>query len=179
LMRILPIARRRLRQDVIASVQVVHAGEKTLSSLRPTDFVAVPVLPVHAATPGEDAEKVPDLDQLRPEAIWAAPAEWCPNPASTISLRVKGNSMSPLILDGYLIAVDTSETAREKMLGQIVVAWNRDEKRLLVSRLIRFDHTDALISEQRENQPVLLGAEFKWRIVGRVLWWTGRPPQSR
>jgi hypothetical protein len=46
--------------------------------------------------------------------------------------------MSPLILDGYLIAVDTSETDREKMLGQIVVAGNRDEKRLLVSRLIRF-----------------------------------------
>ncbi len=35
------------------------------------------------------------------------------------------------------------------MLGQIVVAWNRDEKRLLVSRLIRFDHTDALISDER------------------------------
>jgi phage repressor protein C with HTH and peptisase S24 domain len=63
-----------------------------------------------------------------------------PIPARTMSLRVKGNSMSPLILDGYLIAVDTSETAHEKMLGQIVVAWNRDEKRLLVSRLIRFDH---------------------------------------
>jgi SOS-response transcriptional repressor LexA len=87
--------------------------------------------------------------------------------------------MSPLILDGYLIAVDTSETAREKLLGQIVVAWNRDEKRLLVSRLIRFDHTDALISDQRENQAVLVGAEFKWRIVGRVLWWTGRPQRSR
>ncbi len=75
--------------------------------------------------------------------------------------------MSPLILDGYLIAVDTSETAHEKMLGQIVVAWNRDEKRLLVSRLIRFDHTDALISDRRENQVVFLGAECKWRIVGR------------
>ena len=87
--------------------------------------------------------------------------------------------MAPLILDGYLIAVDTSETAREKMLGQIVVAWNRDEKRLLVSRLIRFDHTDALISDRRENQPVLLGSDFEWRIVGRVLWWAGRPPQSR
>ena len=82
-------------------------------------------------------------------------SEWCPNPASTIRLRVKGNSMSPLIFDGYLIAVDTSETAHEKMLGQIVVAWIRDEKRLLVSRLIRFDHTDALISDRRENQAVV------------------------
>ena len=82
-------------------------------------------------------------------------SEWCPNPASTISLRVKGNSMSPLIFDSYLLAVDTSETAHEKMLGQIVVAWIRDEKRLLVSRLIRFDHTDALISGRRENQAVV------------------------
>jgi len=82
-------------------VQFVHAGEKTLSSLKPTGSVAIPVLLVRAATPGEDAEEVADLDQLRPEAIWAAPAEWRPNPASTISLRVKGNSMSRLILDGY------------------------------------------------------------------------------
>ena len=83
--------------------------------------------------------------------------------------------MSPLILDGYLIAVDTFEVSHDEMLGQIVVAWNREEKRLLVSRLIRFDHTDALISDHRENQSILLGAKSKWRIVGRVLWWTGRP----
>jgi hypothetical protein len=31
------------------------------------------------------------------------------HPASTICMRVKGNSMSPLILDDYIIAVDTSE----------------------------------------------------------------------
>ena len=150
-----------------------------MSSLRPTDFAAIPVLPVCAATPGEDAEEVADLDQLKPAAIGAAPAEWCTNPASTIRLRVKGNSMSPLILDDYLIAVETSETDREKMPGQIVAAWNRVKKRLLVSRLIRFDHADALISDQRENQVVLLSAECKWRIVGRVLWWTGRPQRSR
>jgi transcriptional regulator with XRE-family HTH domain len=174
LMRVLPDARQRLRRGAITNIQIVHAGDKSVRSLKPTDFVAIPVLPVRAATPGEDAEEVADLDQLRAEATWAAPAEWCPNPASTISLRVKGNSMSPLILDGYLIAVDTSETAHDKMLGQIVVAWNREEKRLLVSRLIRFDHTDALISDQRENQTVLLGVKSKWRIVGRVLWWTGR-----
>ena len=37
-------------------------------------------------------EEVPDLDQLKPQALWAAPAEWCPNPERTISLGVKGNS---------------------------------------------------------------------------------------
>jgi transcriptional regulator with XRE-family HTH domain len=175
LMRILPVARRRLRQRGIANVQIVHAGAGRVQTLKPTDFVAIPVLPVHAATPGEDPEEVADLDQLKPEATWAAPAEWCPHPAKTVSLRVKGNSMSPLILDGYIIAVGTSEVRRDKLLGQIVVAWSRQEKRLLVSRLIRFDHTDALVSDQREYETFLLSSESPWRIVGRVLWWTGRP----
>ena len=170
-MRVLPSADRRLRQGRIASVQVVHAGAE--GSLKPARFVAIPILPVRAATPGADGDEVSDLDQLKPEAIWAAPAEWCPNPASTISFRVAGNSMSPLILDGYIIAVDTSNTSRDDLIGQIVVARNAREKRLLVSRLIRFDHTDALLSDQRDYQPVLLASGSTWRIIGRVLWWTG------
>jgi len=48
--------------------------------------------------------------------------------------------MSPLILDGYIIAVDTSDTAHDDLIGKIVVAWN-PEQGLIVSRLIRFDHT--------------------------------------
>jgi phage repressor protein C with HTH and peptisase S24 domain len=86
--------------------------------------------------------------------------------------------MSPLILDDYIIAVDTSDVSRDKLLGQIVVARNAMEKRLLVSRLIRFDHTDALVSDQREYQTVLLSPKSQWRIVGRVLWWAGRPRDS-
>ena|ERR1700722_20157241 len=172
-MRVLPTASRRLREGRIASVQVVHAG--AVGSLKPARFVAIPILPVRAATPGADGDEVSDLDQLKPEAIWAAPMEWCPNPASTISLRVVGNSMSPLILDGYIIAVDTSEVSRDDLVGQIVVALNVEDKRLLVSRLIRFDHTEALVSDQREQPSILMSAGAKWRIVGRVLWWTGKP----
>jgi transcriptional regulator with XRE-family HTH domain len=169
-MRVLPTASRRLRQGRIATVQIVHAG----AGVKEEAFVAIPVLPVHAATPGETAEEVADLDQLQPEALWAAPAEWCPNPARTISLRVKGNSMSPLILDGYIIAVDTSVIAHDDLLGQMVVAWNIKNKRLLVSRLIRFDHTDVLVSDQRQSQSISLANESSWRIVGRVLWWAGK-----
>jgi hypothetical protein len=153
-MRVLPTASRHLRQGRIASVQVVHAS--AVGSLNPARFVAVSILPVRAATSGAEGDEVYDIDQLKPEAIWAAPAKWCPNPAATISLRVVGNSMSPRILDGYVIAVDTSQTSRDDLVGQIVVAQNTKEKRLLVSRLIRFVHTDALLSDQRENQSVSL-----------------------
>jgi phage repressor protein C with HTH and peptisase S24 domain len=82
--------------------------------------------------------------------------------------------MSPLILDGYLIAVDTSEFSGDDLVGQIVVARDTKEHRLLVSRLIRFDHTDALVSDQREHQSVSLADGTSWRIIGKVLWWTGK-----
>jgi hypothetical protein len=174
-MRVLPKAGRRLREDRIATVQVVRAGVTKRRASKRETFVAIPLLPVHAATPGEEGDKVADLDQLKPEAMLAAPKDWCPNPDSTISLRVKGSSMSPLILDGYIVAVDTSDVSHDNLLGQIVVAWNR-EKGLLVSRLLRFDHTDALVSDHREYESVSLARESHWRIVGRVLWWTGRAP---
>ncbi|MGH9501251.1 MAG: S24 family peptidase [Terriglobales bacterium] len=171
--RVLPRARIRLRAARMARVHVVHAGAKKQWRSLKKALVAVPLLPVWAATSGSEGTKVDDLEQLKPEALLAVPAEWCPHPGSTVSLRVKGNSMSPLILDGYLIGVDTSETSHKKLWGHIVVAWNR-EKGLLVSRLIRFDHTDVLVSDQREYDSVSLATESHWRVIGRVLWWTGR-----
>ena len=60
-MRVLPKAARRFREDRVPVVHVVHAGaEKEF----PTEesFVAIPLLPVHAATPGERGDKVADLN---------------------------------------------------------------------------------------------------------------------
>jgi phage repressor protein C with HTH and peptisase S24 domain len=153
---------------------VVHAGVGSAKSVGPTNFVAIPLLPVRAATQRGKGENFTDLDQLRPEAMWAAPAEWCPNPALTISFRVVGNSMSPLILEGYIIAVDTSPVSRDDLVGKIVVAWNAAERQLLVTRLIRFDHQDALISDQRDYQCVSLSPGSHWRIIGGVFWWAGK-----
>jgi len=171
-MRVLPAARQRLQEDRLPNLRLVHAGGKKKSS-NTADFVAVPLLPVHAGTPDEAGDKVVDLEQVRPEATLATPVEWCPNPKSTMCLRVKGNSMSPLILDGYIIAVDTLDVHHDKLLGQIVVAWNED-KGLIVSRLMRFDHTDALVSDRREYESISLAPESEWRIIGKVLWWIGK-----
>lgn len=165
-------SRQRLQDDRLLKVRFVHAGGKKKSSST-ADFVAVPLLPVHAGTPDQAGDKVVDLEQVPSEATLAAPAEWCPNPKFTMCLRVKGNSMSPLILDGYIIAVDTHDVHHDKLVGHIVVAWNVD-KGLIVSRLIRFDHTDALVSDRREYESISLAAESKWRIIGKVLWWIGR-----
>ena len=169
--RVMPATRRRLHEDRFPILRVVHAGGRKKGPI--AHFVAVPLLPVHAGTPGHVGDKTADLDQVRPEAMLAAPKDWCPNPKSTVCLRVKGDSMSPLILDGYIIAIDTRDVDHDKLVGQIVVAWNA-EKGFLVSRLIRFEHTDVLVSDRREYESVSLAPESEWRIMGRVLWWTGR-----
>jgi Peptidase S24-like len=127
----------------------LRSGSEKMLPAEKEPLVAIPLLPVRAATPGEKGDRVADLDQLKPEGMLAAP-QWCPNPASTISVLVKGSSMSPLILDGYIIAVDTSDTAHDDLMGKIVVAWNR-EQGLLVLRSIRFDHTDVLVSDHRDT----------------------------
>jgi phage repressor protein C with HTH and peptisase S24 domain len=80
--------------------------------------------------------------------------------------------MSSLILDGYVITVDTSEVRRDTLVGKLVVASN-PERGLIVSRMIRFDHTDALVSDHREYESISLAPESAWRIIGRVLWWIG------
>jgi len=168
--RVLPAARRRLHEDRFPILRVAPADGREKG---PTaDFVAVPLLPIHAGTSGQAGDKSADLEQMRPEAMLAAPIDWCPNPKSTVCLRVKGNSMSPLILDGYIIAIDTRDVDHDKLVGEIVVAWSA-EKGFLVSRLIRFDHTDVLVSDRREHESISLAPEAKWRIMGRVLWWTG------
>jgi hypothetical protein len=66
-------------------------------------------------------------------------------------------------LEATILAWDNGETL-----------WNPREKTLLLSRLIRFDHTEALVSDQRSHRSVLLAMDLVWRIVGRVLWWAGR-----
>lgn len=167
----LPDEISRLSQSRTVPLQIAHAGIKSAKEI--SDFVVVPLLPVFAGTPGEQGDTDIDLDEIPPEELLPASKQWCPHPEATVCLRVKGNSMSPLILDDYIIAVDTSEVRHEKLLGSIVVA-QHIKKGLLVSRLIRFDHTDALVSDHREYDSVSVTADSHWRIVGQVLWWVGK-----
>jgi len=170
--RVLPDADHRMKPKK-PTLLVARAGVKRTKTEQADDFVAVPLLPVYAATPGEQGDEEADLAMSAPERLLAAPVEWCPHPGATLCLRVKGNSMSPLILDGYIIAIDTSDKHHDSLVGEIVLARHR-EKGLLVSRLIRFDHTDALVSDQREYDSVSVADGSDWKILGRVLWWTGQ-----
>jgi len=88
---------------------------------------------------------------------------------------VRGNSMAPLILDGYVVAVDSSKIDTNSLDGKIVIAWHKDVG-LTISRFRRYDHTEVLVSENSEYGAVTISAKQPWKIVATVLWWIGKAP---
>ena len=171
LMRVMPAVRSRMRQDRRVKLEVVHAGAR--KAHKTEELVAIPVLPVVAATHGGVGDSADKLNQAPPESMLAAPSKWCPNPAYTSCLRVRGRSMMPLIHDGYIVVMDTSQTSHTELYGQIVIAAHK-EHGLIVSRLQRFDHTEVLVPENREYESISVSTNG-WRIVAKILWWIGLP----
>jgi SOS-response transcriptional repressor LexA len=174
LMRVLPKLLNRFPQPQMNNFQIVHAGTGIRKPLKP-QLVAIPLLKLTAATNGEKGDNMPVLHEAPVESVIAAPKEWCPNPTSTYSLRVRGNSMNPLIYADYILVVDSSQTNRAKLNGKIVIAWQKDAG-LTVSRFRRYDHTEVLHPENREYDSITLNRKKNWKIIAKVLWWIGRAP---
>ena len=138
-------------------------------------MVPIPVLQAVAGTHGGEGDKRRNLHRIPAREVMGAPMEWCPNPGYTSLLRVKGRSMEPLIHDGDIAAVDSSQTDRAHLDGKIVIVSN-EEKGLCVSRLRRFPKVDLLESENRDYQAVILDKSSGWHIVAKVLWWISSAP---
>src|ERR1700681_3402546 len=138
-------------------------------------LIAVPLLEVHAGTIGQGGSQFTDFASATAEEMIAAPANWCPNPNDTNCLRVRGTSMSPLINDGDVVAVDGSQTDPKKLNGKIVVGWHRVNG-LSLARLIVADGVQLLESENREYMPIPVEKDRQWQIIGRVLCWVRQGP---
>jgi len=162
-----------------ADFEIVHAGSG-MKRNRPKgapklQLVAVPLLDLHAGTIGQQGGQFADFETALADEMIAAPALWCPNPVQTNCLRVKGTSMSPLINDGDIVVVDSSQTNPEDLNRKIVVAWHR-ENGLSLARFIAAEGVQLLESENRDYSPVTVEKDRKWQIVGKVLWWIRKGP---
>jgi SOS-response transcriptional repressor LexA len=173
LMRVMPKLARNLSRTNV-DFRIVAAGSGHKKSKVP-QLVAIPLLKAVAASHGEKGDNSAILHDAPVESMIAAPNDWCPNPSTTTCLRVKGNSMNPLIGDGYILAVDSSQTDHSKLDGKIVIAWNKDNG-LTVSRLQRYDHVEVLHPENREYESIVLDNKHRWKILAKVLWWIGKAP---
>lgn len=142
---------------------------------RSPKVVPIPFLQATVGTHGGQGDRHGNLSYIPARETMGAPADWCPNPGYTSLLRVRGHSMEPLIHDGDIAAVDSSQTDRANLDGKVVIVTN-EVKGMCVSRLRRYPKFDVLESENREYQAVVLGKSSGWRIIARVLWWISAAP---
>ncbi len=136
--------------------------------------IGVPLLKGVVGAHGADGDHR-SLRTMPVAEMVGVPASWCPNPAYTSLLRVKGHSMEPLIRQGDLIAVDSYQTERAKLYGKIVIASSHGHG-LTVSRLRRYDTLEMLEPENRDYESIVLSKSGGWRVIGKALWWIAGAP---
>jgi SOS-response transcriptional repressor LexA len=177
LSKMIPQGSGVLKKVAFPDFEIVVAGNRKKGALGnpKSKLVAIPVLSAVAATHGSKGDLVQDLDDVPIQEMLAAPAMWCPHPAETSCLRVCGASMSPMINDNDIVAVDRSETNPMDLSGKIVVTWQR-ETGLTLSRFLLVNGVQLLESENRAYEAVRLGKNRGWRIIGKVLWWIRQAP---
>jgi SOS-response transcriptional repressor LexA/DNA-binding transcriptional regulator YiaG len=175
-LRVIPRLQKHLRQAQVRHLEIVRAGSAGKAAPREKlKLVAIPLLKTVAASHGERGDIHSELQEAPVESMIAAPRDWCPHPSTTTCVRVRGNSMSPLIYDGYILAVDSSQNNVGALDGKIVIAWHKDLG-LTVSRLRHYDHTIVLQPENSTHESLTLSGKHKWKIIARVLWWIGKAP---
>jgi SOS-response transcriptional repressor LexA/DNA-binding transcriptional regulator YiaG len=155
---------------------------KTATSTRRVKFgklsseaVEIPLLKDPAAT-GTPRQ----VNENEIEDFLAFPGSLCPHPDEIVCIKVQGDSMSPLLEDGYIVAVDTSQTDRARLHGQMVAA--RDpEGGVTIKWLRKVGKQEILLPQHtsKRHQPIILSPleeqDTGWAVVGRVLWWIGMP----
>ncbi len=134
------------------------------------DVALVPLLKDAAAAGIPRAIRDDEIDQSL-----SFPAAWVPHPDFTRCVRVKGDSMSPVLEEGYIVAVDTYNKEPRDLVSSMVAA--RDpEGGITIKWLRKAGKEFILVSHHTSvrHNPVILREDPRWKIIGRVLFWIGR-----
>jgi len=107
------------------------------------------------------------------EDVLAVPPAWCPNPDRIICVRIHEDGMAPIVSEGFIAAIDTSITQPAQLQNALVAVLDPRDA-LIVRCLAQYGDTQMLIAENRRREPIPYNDQ-DWRIVGKVLWWIGRP----
>jgi len=143
--------------------------QRNLDDSRRSGSVSVPLLKGFVGAHGVPGDRR-SLRTIPDKGMLSVPAKWCPNPEYTSVITVRGRAMEPLIRDGDFVAVDSFQTERESLSGNLVVATNQGQG-LSLAFLRRYGTVDVLEGQDRRYEPTILSKPGVWRIVGKVLWW--------
>ncbi len=138
------------------------------------DVRNIPLLrdPAAAGTPRVVEEK--EIERQIP-----FPSDWLPRGGKIYALKIKGDSMSPVIEPDTIVLVDIAQRDAAKLVGRMVVA--REGNGITV-KWLRKDHDIYLLVPQHVSlrHPVrIMQPESDLSIVGVVVKWIGEPPPAR
>lgn len=111
--------------------------------------------------------------------ILSFPKSWFPSSGELFALRIVGDSMAPVIGDGYIVIVDVSKRDPKKLVEHMVAA--REGDGITIKWLRRDGNTFLLVPQHvTPRHPVrVMRAEGSFSIVGEVIRWIGAPTPAR
>lgn len=146
-------------------IDITRQVSEKLRATHPEDFVSIPLL-ADAAAAGPAAV----VDERDVEDYVVMYRDWVPHPAQTKCLRVKGDSMHPVLPSGSLVAVDATMREPRDLNGAIVAALVDDA--VVVKWLRATERGVVLVSENREFEPIVIdgGEHVSNPVIGKVIW---------
>ncbi|MFQ5778181.1 MAG: helix-turn-helix transcriptional regulator [Terriglobia bacterium] len=128
-------------------------------------YVALPLLKNEAA-----AGAPRFIDEREIEDYIIVPARYAkPGPDWITCIRVAGDSMEPVLRDGYIVAVDASVADERRLQHKMVVALV--DEGATIKWLDRVGKQWVLTPENKAYRQHALSSDDK--IIGRVAWWYG------
>ncbi len=130
--------------------------------------VAIPLLSDSAAA---GSPRIIDEQIVERDIIVAA--EDVPHPLDTVCIKVSGDSMAPILQEGYIVAVDAAQRDPALLVHQMVVVkeLTGDDAGITIKHLDRRGREYVLIPENKAYRPQAITRDH--HIIGRVIWWHG------
>ncbi len=120
------------------------------------------------------------IEEHEIERMLALPASWLPKGGHLFAVKVSGDSMEPIILDGHIVLIDTEQRDIKSLVGKMVAARQAGDG--VTIKWLRKDEDIYLLVPQHVSPkfPVKVIREHNgWSIVGAVVKWIGEPPPIR
>lgn len=118
------------------------------------------------------------VDEREIEKVLLLPREWFHRGGELFGLKVTGDSMAPIIEEGYIVVVDTSQRDPKKLVNKMVAA--RDGDGVTIKWLRRDVGLYLLIPQNvsPRHQVRVLSSDSGFGIVGEVVKWIGQPARK-
>ena len=164
-----PVTQGPLRSPELRIVTTADAEERFRALEGLDHYVPLPVLSDAAAAGAPATISDDDVDGYA--LIQYA---WCPNPENFTCVRVRGDSMTPILHDGALVAVDHSQRDPRRLRNKMVAA--RVEDGVTIKWLENTPAGGLRLAAENKDYPALeLPRTHENPVIGLVAWWWNRP----